>query len=138
MKRILLILLLSTIAASAQAAGFKVVVHRTNPITSISKAELSDYLLKKKTAWPDKRPVVAVDQTDKSAARGKLSQEVLGRSPAAIKSYWQQQIFSGRDVPPVEKASDREVIAFVQATPGAIGYVSEEADTADLKVVVLR
>ncbi|HEX9982237.1 MAG TPA: hypothetical protein VGF69_03150 [Thermoanaerobaculia bacterium] len=138
MKRILLTLFLFTSASLHAAEGFKVVVHRSNPITSISKSELSDYLLKKKTTWPDKKPVVAVDLTDKSPVRGKLSQEVLGRSPAAIKSYWQQQIFSGRDVPPVEKASDRDVIAFVQVTPGAIGYVSDATDTGDLKVVVLR
>jgi ABC-type phosphate transport system substrate-binding protein len=137
MKRILLTLFLFT-AVSLQAEGFKVVVHRSNAISSISKAELSDYLLKKKTTWPDKKPVIAVDLTDKSPARGKLSQEVLGRSPAAIKSYWQQQIFSGREVPPVEKASDRDVVAFVQATPGAIGYVSDDTDTGDLKVVALR
>jgi hypothetical protein len=47
---------------------------------------------------------------------------------SAVESYWQQAIFSGRSVPPLEKASDAEVLAFVRANPGAVGYVSGGAD----------
>ena len=50
-------------------------------------------------------------------------------------SFWQQQIFAGKDVPPDTKASDADVIAFVSATPGAIGYVSAGAAVAGVKVV---
>jgi len=55
-----------------------------------------------------------------------------------VKSYWQQQIFSGRDVPPVEKSSDAQVVAFVKQNPGAIGYVAEGTDTAGTKVVTVQ
>jgi ABC-type phosphate transport system substrate-binding protein len=45
-----------------------------------------------------------------------------------VKSYWQQQIFSGRDVPPPEKQTENDVVAFVRSNPGAIGYVSKGVD----------
>ena len=50
------------------------------------------------------------------------------RSVAAVKSYWQQVIFSGRGVPPPELETDEAVLRFVARHPGAIGYVSGSAD----------
>ena len=54
-----------------------------------------------------------------------------GRWPyraAAIVAFWQQQIFSGRDVPPAEKASEKDVIAYVKDHEGAVGYVSPDVE----------
>jgi hypothetical protein len=42
----------------------------------------------------------------------------------AVRAFWQQQIFSGRDVPPPELASDKEVMEFVKQHAGAVGYMS--------------
>jgi hypothetical protein len=61
-----------------------------------------------------------------------------GKSVSAVVNYWQQQIFAGRDVPPVEKSSDAEVLATLRSTPGAIGYVSEEASIDGLNVIVVH
>jgi hypothetical protein len=40
-------------------------------------------------------------------------------------------------VPPPEKASDAEIVAFVRDTPGAIGYVWSGADASGVKVVAI-
>ena len=104
----------------------------------MTKSEASDYLLKRKLTWPDGKPVVPVDQPENSLARAALLLDVFGRSANAIRNYWQQQIFSGRAVPPMEKASDQAVVAFIQASPGAIGYVSESAPVGKLIVVAIR
>ena len=136
MKRILVIAFLAALAAgSVQAAGFKVIVHSANPATTLAKKDVAALFLKKKTKWDDGTPVTAVDQTDKSSARESFTTAIHGKPVAAIKSYWQQQIFSGRDVPPVEKASDADVVAFVRNNRDAIGYVSEEAPLSGVKVV---
>jgi ABC-type phosphate transport system substrate-binding protein len=121
--------------AAASAAGYKVIVNNANETTSLAKKELSQLFMKKTAKWGNGTPVVAVDQTEKSPARERFTQEVHGKSVAAVKSYWQQQIFSGRDVPPVEKNSDAQVVAFVKQNAGAVGYVGETADTAGVKVV---
>jgi ABC-type phosphate transport system substrate-binding protein len=52
---------------------------------------------------------------------------VLGRDVQAVKGYWQQAIFAGKNFPPLEKSNDAEVMAFVAANPNAIGYVSPAA-----------
>jgi hypothetical protein len=61
-------------------------------------------LLKKVTRWDTGKAVEPADLAEGAPAREGLSQAVHRRGAAAIKSYWQQQIFSGTDVPPVSRA----------------------------------
>ena len=72
-----------------------------------------------------------VDLAEASGIRKAFSSEVVGKDVATVRSYWQQQLFTGRGVPPVVKASDAEVLAFVASRPGAIGYVSAGAALPD-------
>lgn len=122
-------------AASAQAANFKIVVNSSIHIETMPKKAISDLFLKRTTKWENGTNVVPVDQTEAAAVRDEFSKNVLGKPTAAVKSYWNQQIFSGREVPPVEKQSDAEVLKFVRATAGAVGYVSEGAPTDGVRVV---
>jgi hypothetical protein len=56
----------------------------------------------------------------------------------AVRSYWQQRIFSGRDVPPPELDSDEAVVAFVARSPGGIGYVSAATKLSGVRELALR
>jgi ABC-type phosphate transport system substrate-binding protein len=94
-----------------------VVVNEAGP-ASLPRSELTKIFLRKS---PE---LVAVDQRKESPARSAFSRSVLGRPVAAIASYWQQQIFSGGEAPPVEKSSDSDVLAYVRANPKAVGYVA--------------
>ena len=120
MKRILLCLAALFLAApaAARAQGYVVVVNAASAVTSISKADLSNVFLKKSAK------LSAVDQAKGAAIRDAFSKAVHGRPAAAIATYWQQQIFSGKDVPPPEKSSDADVLAFVKSTPNGVGYVA--------------
>jgi ABC-type phosphate transport system substrate-binding protein len=82
--------------------------------------------------------VKPVDQAKSSAVRDAFSREILGKSVAAVEQYWTQAIFSGRAVPPVEKHSDADVLAYVRENPGAIGYVSASAPRDGVKRVTLK
>jgi len=139
-RRIAIALLAGTalITGSAQAASYKIIVNNSVPVTSLSKKAASDLFLKKTAKWENGTAVMPVDQLDSSGAREGFSKAVHGKPAAAVKSYWNQQIFSGRDVPPVEKKSDAEVLTFVRSTPGAIGYVSEAASVDGVRVVTVN
>ena len=68
-----------------------------------------------------------------------FARAILGKSAAALESFWQQQIFAGKDVPPAEKGSDADVLAFVRGNPKAIGYVAAGTDLgAGVKAVTLQ
>jgi hypothetical protein len=118
--------------------GFRVVVHPANPESFASRELVSDAFLKKVSRWPNGEQIRPVDLTLGSAVRETFSQNVLRRTAAAVRNYWQQRIFTGRGVPPPEVASDADVIRYVREHAGGIGYVSAAADPATVKVLPIR
>jgi ABC-type phosphate transport system substrate-binding protein len=109
------------------APSFYVIVNSQNPIESLDPRVLSDIFLKKMTQWPEDGLIQPVDLEPNSAVRRRFCQQILSRSVTSIRNYWQQLIFSGRNVPPPELRNDGEVIEYVARNPGAIGYVSASA-----------
>lgn len=132
------LLVLASFPAGVVAGDYVVIVHPDNPVDSLSKDELSKLFLKRMTKWKTGDAVTPVDQPQASAIRSAFSKSVLGKPVGAVVSYWQQQIFTGRDVPPAEKAGDAAVIAFVRANAGAIGYVSSGSAASGVRVVPVR
>jgi ABC-type phosphate transport system substrate-binding protein len=127
-----------SIAAAATSADYQVIVHPTNALTAVDRAFLADAFLKKASHWPDGEALAPVDQRPDSGVRKAFSLDVLKRSVGAVRSYWTQRIFSGRDIPPPELDSDAKVVQFVASRPGAVGYVGAGTDTKGTKPLVLR
>ncbi len=121
---------LAALPAAAQQGGYVVIVNETNDIAALKADEVSKIFFKKAHRWPNGNDVVPVDLPESAPVREAFSAAVHGKSVGAVRAYWQQQIFSGRAVPPAEKTSDEQVVAFVRVTPGAIGYVSAGAQLA--------
>lgn len=139
MKIVLLALIMHLLmigAASAQeTASFKIIVNPTNDISSMTKEQVSELFLKKITQWENGRKALPVDQVTSSPIREKFSKEIHDKSVTAINSYWRQKIFSGRDVPPPEKSSDADVLAYIAENADAVGYVSANAPIDKVKVL---
>jgi len=110
-------------SAQSNAQSMLVVVNSANPIVSLTKDQLALIYLKKTKKWKNDEPIVPVDQARRTKLRDTFSLEVLGRSASTMETYWQAQIFSGKDVPPLVRKTDADVLAYVRETPGAIGYV---------------
>lgn len=125
-----------TSIAPAQEAGYKVIVNTQNKVTSLSKAQVSDLLLKKKSQFPSSDLAAKpIDLDGASPVREAFSKDVHGRSVSNIKNFWQRQIFSGKDLPPPEAKDDAEVLRWVRDNPGGIGYVSASASETGVKVL---
>lgn len=124
--------------ASGTAAGFKVVVHPSNPVTSLRATVLRQAFLKQRVRWDDGEAIKPVDLGLQSGVRAEFSSKVLARSVQAVRSYWLQRIFSGGHVPPAELPSDQAVIDYVASNRGAVGYVSAAADASRVRVVSVR
>src|ERR1051325_5917128 len=92
----LLLVLLPISGADGQqrttTPAFLVIVHPSNPATSIERKLLADMFLKRITRWPNDEQIRPADQDPDSAVRRRFSEDVLKRSVAAVKSYWQQAI----------------------------------------------
>lgn len=116
-----------TRARAGEPPLFRVIVHPSNPLRAAERELVADAFLKKVTRWPGGESIRAVDLRPDDQVRRRFSESVLKRGVGAVRSYWQQRIFSGRDVPPPELDSEASVVSFVAKFPGAIGYVSGSA-----------
>jgi ABC-type phosphate transport system substrate-binding protein len=144
MRRLPAILVASAIAALGASVSaeprpvYEVIVNPGNSIGTVDRQLLADAFLKKTTEWPDGETMKPVDLAPASPVRGRFSEEVLHRSVAEVKGYWQQRIFSGRDTPPPELDSDDEVVQYVLKHRGGVGYVSAGAALGGARVVGVR
>jgi ABC-type phosphate transport system substrate-binding protein len=119
-------------------AGYIVIVNPKSDDTHLDKKFVADVFLKKQTHWSDDSTIKPVDQQRTATVRAKFSEDVLGRSIASVRTYWNQIVFSGRGVPPPELDSDASIVKYVLANRGAIGYVVPGTDLKGAKVVQVR
>jgi len=143
MKRVNKIILVSIIInlsliMYASAQNYKVIVNNSNEVTALTRSEVSNYLLKKRTNWSNGSNIVPVDLGSQSAVRAAFSVDVHGKTISQVRSYWQQSVFSGKATPAQEMNSDADVINFVKNNAGAIGYISSGADAQGVKVITLN
>lgn len=124
-------------AASAEEPRFQVIAHSDNPRSDVRREFVADAFLKKTNQWPGGGSIRPVDLPFESKVRASFSEKVIGRSVAAVRSYWQQRIFSGRGVPPPEAESEDAAVRYVRRHTGGLGYVSLDTDITGVKVLVV-
>jgi hypothetical protein len=73
--------------------------------------------------------VTAINASTGSSLRSRFLQTYLNQDEEKYTAYWTVRRYIGKGAPPRELANSNEVIDFVQANLGAIGYIDE----ADLK-----
>jgi ABC-type phosphate transport system substrate-binding protein len=135
---LLLLLALSGSSPDKAPVAYRVIVNRANPANVVDRTFLREAFLKKTVRWGHGEGIRPVDLGSSSPVREKFSEEVLGRSVLAIRNYWQQLIFAGRGVPPVELEDAESVVRYVQKYPGAVGYVAGDTELAGVKAVTVR
>ncbi len=103
------------------------IVNSKNETKEVSRKFLADAFLKKITFWHNGEIILPIDLQVNSPVRNEFSEQILNRPVTAIRSYWQQMIFSGQSIPPVEYDHEEQVIRFVGGHANALGYVSDKA-----------
>jgi ABC-type phosphate transport system substrate-binding protein len=137
---ILIALALVSLGGAPAAAQYVLIVNPKNPVGRLSSVELSKIYLGKVQAWNmngQLEQVLPVDLPSSSPVRAQFSQKVLRRSVSEAESYWRQEVFAGRNVPPPEQ-SEADAIVTVRNEVGAIAYVSANADLKGVKVVSVQ
>ena len=135
-----LVLAITLVAGALPAANgpqeFQLVVHPGVRGTWISRASLQALYTGQTDRWGDKTSAKPVDQSLKTPVRRAFTTSVLGRSMGEIQRYWQDRVALDRVFPPPIKSSDEEVLGFVAATAGAVGYVGlDTAIPENVKVI---
>jgi ABC-type phosphate transport system substrate-binding protein len=118
------------VPAAVGEANYRVIVHPGVKGNQIPRATLSSIFLKQAPKWGDGSTVQPVDQSMRSPVRQSFAADVLQRPLVELQMFWSRRMATGVTPPPV-KQTDEDVVAYVAATPGSIGYVSATATLPD-------
>lgn len=116
-------------------AGNVVIVHPKND-AEISAKDLQRLYLAKKKKFSNGAAVIPLNHKDDVAIRVAFDQEMTGKSPSQMKSYWAKLVFTGKEVPFKQVENDAEMIELVSKNESAIGYVNESSITSSVKVIL--
>jgi hypothetical protein len=124
-------------ALSVDAADFKVIANESIKSSQISAEDLKQVFLLAKTSLSDgshAEPVLAKS----GAAHEAFLKEYIGKTDAALNTYYRSLVFTGKASMPKVLASDADVAAYVAKTKGAIGYVNADADAPGTKTCEVK
>lgn len=120
--------LLPFVPSRAFATDVKVIANASVKADIISAPELRRIFLQESGSLGDGTRVQPVIEKDGPVHKAFL-QQYLGRTQEDLQTYYRALVFTGRGSMPKVLGSDAEVVAYVAATRGAIGYVSSDSDT---------
>jgi ABC-type phosphate transport system substrate-binding protein len=121
----------------APAADVKVIANPSVGVSSVSADELKGVFLATKTSLSDGSHVEPVLEKG-GATHEAFVKEYLGKTDAALQTYYRSLVFTGKASMPKTLGADAEVVAYVAKTKGAIGYVGAGASTAGVKTLVVK
>ena len=116
-----------------------VVVNSDNPAATMTASQVKlTYLRKINKRWKElNKNIVPVDRKGDSDTRKKFLKDVLQLTSDEVTRYFTEREYQNAEAPPVRFGTDEEIISFVEANPGAIGYVSKSSIKAGSKVKVI-
>jgi ABC-type phosphate transport system substrate-binding protein len=132
--RLLPLLAVVAILASPLAHAGAIVVGRSSPINEITPEEARRVFLGRQPSLDGQELTVVFQQP--SAIRTEFETRVIGKTGAELNIYMARLIFTGESKPPVETFGDQAVKSKVNGNPGAIGYISDAAIDASVKVLM--
>jgi hypothetical protein len=124
------------LGVSAVCADIVAVVSSQSPIATLSKNQVIDIFLGRRTRFPDGSTAIPIDQAEGSAARVEFYTRFADMSPAQVKAFWSKIIFTGRGQPPKTVASSLEAKKLLIADSSTIGYIDRSLVDSSVRVVL--
>jgi ABC-type phosphate transport system substrate-binding protein len=123
-------------AGLAWAADIKVIANPDVKVTQVSTDELKRIFLATDTSIEGGHVVPVFGKA--GATHEAFLRQYLGKTDAALSTYYRSLVFTGKAFMPKMLGSDAEVAAYVAKTKGAIGYVDAGASAPGAKEIAIR
>ncbi|CAM5209658.1 hypothetical protein [Alishewanella longhuensis] len=116
----------------------EVVAHVSVSEQQLSTSQLRAIFTMRQTRWADGQPIQVFVLQSADDQHIRFSRSYLKMFPYQLDAIWDRQRFSGIGSFPVQVQSEEEMLAVLQQTPGAIGYLAAEIRSPALRVVVVH
>jgi hypothetical protein len=137
MKHLQYFLFAALAMGAASAADIKVIANSSVGANSVSSDELKGVFLATKSSLSDGSHVEPV-LLKGGAVHEAFLKDYVGKTDSALETYYRSLVFTGKGSMPKAFATDAEVVAYVEKTKGAIGYIASATSTTNAKVLEVK
>ena len=135
MKKLFLITALLALPFTARAQDGVFIVNPTVAETSLPAADIKDVLLGNITKWPNAGTAIKLVVLNDDPLYAKIIKDFTQRTPDQFDKFWKKKVFTGTGIMPAQAKTEADLVAYVAANPGAIGYVSKAALSDKVRVL---
>jgi len=135
LRRLLTLLGFFLVLSGEAAADLVVVVNARSGVAAMTRNEIVNIFFGRYRQFFNGLEAQPVDLVDSHPDRARFYAALVGKELAEVNAYWSRLVFSGRAQPPLKLNSSEEVLKYVAAQPGGIGFV--ELAKADARVRVV-
>jgi ABC-type phosphate transport system substrate-binding protein len=137
MKKLFLIAVFFGFALAAKAQDFTFIVHPEVADGSLTTEDVKNVLLGNMTKWRHGAVIKLVVLTE-GPIQTEVVRDFTQRTPEQFDKFWKRQVFTGTGIMPAQAKTDAEVITYVAANPGAIGYIAKESTDPRVKILPVQ
>ncbi len=139
LQLVCLLLCQAAFTAVVRAEDCAVIVSKSNPVDTLSAADLKKMFSGEKTTWPNGTKVVAITPRPDSPNYEIAVKRTTGMTSPEFKRYYIQLSFLGNNVSPPRTLDPPSVIArFVGSSPGAISCIPAANADATTKILKIK
>lgn len=119
---------------SASAEQVRVIGNRSVPVASLDQAQIENIYLGKTKVWDNGMKVEFVTLGTNNIQEAFLKHYVK-KNASTFNRYWKKMVFTGGGQAPLNFDKERDLVEYVAATKGAIGFVTSGASTDQVKIL---
>lgn len=121
---------------SLARAEIAVIVHRENPVQSLTARQVSDFYLGRARNIESGELLNIYEQPVDSTLREKFFHGLNGMNLKQLNAYWARLRFSGEVLPPVSLSDSLAVLNTVRRDRNALGYVDAAVLDSSVRLVL--
>lgn len=133
-----LILIFVSVLVSSVSQATQVVAHPEITTNQLTTTQLRRIYTMRQATWADGKPIVVYTLPSSHPVHQRFTKNELKIFPYQLDKIWIKLTYSGLAQPPIKVKSIEQLIAAVQSTPGAIGYINDQTPVEGLKVIAME
>ena len=135
MMKYLASLIILLCSLSTAQAGVVIIGHPSGPDT-ITVKQVRDIYLNRNMILPDGVRAMPFELPEHNLIRRTFHRDVTERTSAQLRTFWAEQIFTGKGNPPQRVGTPEAMKTAVSSTLGSIGYLDESQVDDSVKVLL--
>ena len=134
LRSMVMVAILFLFLGTASAEQLRVIGNRSVPVASLDQKMVRNIYLGKTKLWSNGMKVVFVI-LDKGETQDAFLKKYVKKNHSTFTRYWKKKVFTGGGQAPLSFKKERDLVAFVEKTKGAIGFVASGANTDQVKIL---